>query len=149
MPYSELRHGRISWSGQIYLITTVTHARAPIFSELDLGRIVVRALHDETVACRARTFAFVVMPDHVHWLMQLAADGNLSSVVKQFKGMTAREVNRYRGAEGAVWQAAFHDRAIRKEEDLPDVARYVVRNPVRAGLVRSVGAYSLWDAAWL
>ena len=39
--------------------------------------------------------------------------------------------------------------ARRREEDLQDVARYVVRNPIRAGLVRSVHEYSLWDAVWI
>ena len=35
------------------------------------------------------------------------------------------------------------------EKNLQDLARYVVRNPLRAGLVRSVYDYSLWDAIWI
>jgi hypothetical protein len=48
-----------------------------------------------------------------------------------------------------IWQAGFHDRAMRKEENLQAFARYIVANPVRAGLVNRVGDYPHWDAMWL
>ncbi len=48
-----------------------------------------------------------------------------------------------------MWQKGFHDHAIREEEDLRAVARYVVANPVRAGLVQSVRDYPHWDARWV
>jgi putative transposase len=48
-----------------------------------------------------------------------------------------------------LWQKGYHDRAIRREEDLLAVARYIVANPLRAGLVKRVGDYPLWDAVWL
>jgi REP element-mobilizing transposase RayT len=48
-----------------------------------------------------------------------------------------------------VWQKGYHDRAVRREDDLQSIARYVVANPLRAGLVRRVGDYPLWDAVWL
>jgi REP element-mobilizing transposase RayT len=48
-----------------------------------------------------------------------------------------------------LWQKGFHDRALRREDDLAEVARYVVSNPVRAGLVSKTGAYSHWDAIWV
>jgi REP element-mobilizing transposase RayT len=47
------------------------------------------------------------------------------------------------------WQEGFHDHALRREEDLRDIARYIVLNPVRAGLVRNIREYPLWDAVWL
>jgi putative transposase len=48
-----------------------------------------------------------------------------------------------------VWQRGFYDRAIRKEEDLLAVARYIVANPLRAGLVSQLSDYPFWDAVWL
>jgi len=48
-----------------------------------------------------------------------------------------------------IWQPGFHDRALRRQEDLRAVARYVVANPIRAGLAETVGDYALWDACWL
>jgi hypothetical protein len=48
-----------------------------------------------------------------------------------------------------VWQTGYHDHALRREEDIVQVSRYVVANPLRAGLVELLGDYPLWDAAFL
>lgn len=149
MPYSDLVRGRASIDGQIYLVTTVTRGRVCLFADLLLGRIVVRALYCEATAACATTLAYVVMPDHLHWLLQLRADGTLGGVVRFVKGRCAFQINRARGTQGPVWQPSLHDHALRKEEDLQDIARYVVRNPIRAGLVRRINDYALWDAIWV
>jgi hypothetical protein len=47
-----------------------------------------------------------------------------------------------------VWERGFHDRALRHEDDLVDMARYLVLNPVRARVVRRIGDYPYWDAIW-
>jgi hypothetical protein len=48
-----------------------------------------------------------------------------------------------------VWQKGFYDHALREGEALQNVARYIVANPLRAGLVAHIGDYPLWDAVWL
>ncbi|MBB4592801.1 hypothetical protein FHR61_000481 [Xanthomonas arboricola] len=45
--------------------------------------------------------------------------------------------------------ARHHDRALRKDDDLRIVARYLIANPLRAGMVERVGDYPFWDAIWL
>jgi REP element-mobilizing transposase RayT len=50
---------------------------------------------------------------------------------------------------GRLWQPGYHDHALRREEDLVATARYLVANPLRAGLVQHIGDYPLWDAVWL
>ncbi|MNN82247.1 hypothetical protein D3C81_1991650 [compost metagenome] len=53
------------------------------------------------------------------------------------------------GRKGSLWQQGYHDRALRRDEDLVKLARYVVANPLRAGLVEKLGDYPLWDAIWV
>jgi putative transposase len=142
-----LRRGRRSIPNQIYLITTVTHDREPFFSDLRAGRSVVRALMAAEIS--ARSLAFVVMPDHLHWLMQLREGRDLPNVVHFVKSVSARSVNRARRGCGAVWHKGYHDHAIRREEALQECARYIINNPVRAGLVDSADRYSLWDSVWV
>lgn len=149
MPYAALRRGRASIGGQIYLVTTVTRDRAPLFASLHVGRVLVRTLHCAETAASAATLAYVVMPDHLHWLAQLRSGHSLSAVVGSVKGRSAFDINRTCGTRGPVWQPNFHDRALRMEEDLQAVARYIVRNPIRAGRARKVTDYSLWDAVWV
>jgi REP element-mobilizing transposase RayT len=98
---------------------------------------------------QVKTLAFIVMPDHVHWLIQLTDDVALSRVLQTVKSTSARRLNRYLNRKGRVWQDGFHDHAIRKEEDIKKAARYIIANPVRAGLVASVRDYSHWDAIWV
>jgi putative transposase len=139
----DLRKGRVSLPGQVYHITTVTFDREPVFSDLRSARILVSALRAAQARDEATTLAFVVMPDHMHWLMQLGVDAALAKVVGAVKAVTAQRIGR------RVWQDGFHDHALRQEEDLAEVARYIVANPVRARLVERVGDYPHWDAVWL
>jgi len=141
-----LRIGRVSLPGHAYLVTSTSFDRRPLFSDLLPARCVCRAIGLET---EAETLCFVLMPDHLHWLMQLGADADLSVVIGRIKSISARWIRQRVQIEGRVWQAGFHDRAIRREEDLREVARYVIANPLRAGLVQSVREYPHWDAVWL
>jgi REP element-mobilizing transposase RayT len=114
-----------------------------------LGRLVVDALRWHDNANNTRTLAFVVMPDHLHWLFELTGTETLSRVMSSVKKRSARGINAADGVEGSLWQPGFHDHAVRQEEDLESLASYVVQNPVRARLVASVREYPLWDAMWL
>ena len=140
---SALRRGRYSEPGRIYLVTTVTRERSPVFRDFWAARILVRALMHEQAEGHASTLAYVVMPDHLHWLLQLGMDRPLSTVVRAVKSVTAHSLG------GAVWQRGFHDHALRREEAIVDLARYVVANPLRAGLVSHLGDYPHWDAVWI
>jgi len=128
-------------------VTTGTVGRAPVFEDFWQARCVVRAVHAQPTL--AVTLAYVVMPDHVHWLFELAGDRPLSRVVGMMKSRAAWLINQGCTPGRAVWAKAFHDHAVRREENLAAIARYIVLNPVRAGLVRSWRDYPHWDAVWL
>ena len=73
--YRALRRGRFSEPGRIYLLTTVTQGREPTFQDLYLGRQVVCSIARLQAEGRAATWAYILMPDHLHWLMQLPEGG--------------------------------------------------------------------------
>jgi hypothetical protein len=78
-----LRIGRWSVPGQVYLITAVCWQRHTVFAEFLSAREVVNALRD--VEPSASTPCFVVMPDHLHWLMKLEPQAELSATVRLVK----------------------------------------------------------------
>ena len=80
------------------------------------------------------SLAWVVMPDHFHWLIELQ-DASLATVMQRTKSRSALAIGCALG--------------LRYDEDLAGVARYVVANPLRAGLVKHLGDYPHWDAIWL
>jgi len=142
-----LRIGRQSESGRIYLITCVTEKRTAVFSEWNCGRLLVNVLVKEKQ--RAETLAYVVMPDHLHWLVELKDSAKLNQLMRTVKCVSSWRINRELNRIGRLWQPGYHDRALRKEEDIVATARYIVANPLRAGLVECIGDYPLWDAVWL
>ena len=150
MSYNQLLKGRFSEPGRIYFVTMALAERElSYFSDWRCARCVVaemRALHDEEIL---NSLAWVIMPDHVHWLFELKDKMTLSAAVKRFKARSARRVNDYLNRSGTLWQKGFYDHAIREEEDVQGIARYIVANPLRAGLVRHIGNYPLWDAVWI
>ena len=117
--------------------------RERVFSDLYSARQLVRVLRETQDRGLATTLAYVVMPDHLHWLMQLGEKRTLSRVIGTVKSLMAHRLG------GQIWQPSFHDHALRREEDLRVLARYIAANPVRAGLVENVADYSHWDAVWL
>ncbi|MHB1531192.1 REP-associated tyrosine transposase [Acidithiobacillus sp.] len=94
----------------------------------------------------ARMLAWVLMPDHVHWLLQLGAATPIDELVIRLKSASARQVNRVLARTGPLWSTAYHDHVLREEDDLRAAARYLIANPLRAGLVQRVGDYPFWDA---
>jgi REP element-mobilizing transposase RayT len=142
MPYTELRKGRISQSGRVYHVTTVTRHRIPYFNTLTNGRKVVQQLMALQKEGAAETLCYVLMPDHLHWLMVLH-QGTLAYVMQLLKGRSARIIGE------PIWQPNYYDHAVRQEENMQNIARYIVANPLRAKLVDQIGDYSLWDAIWL
>jgi REP element-mobilizing transposase RayT len=143
-----LRNGRYSQPSRIYLLTAVTHLRQPYFQNWQTGRQVVQEFRRAQDSGTASSIAWVVMPEHFHWLIELH-DGDLSRLMQTTKSRSARHFNQHRGFSGAVWQKGYFDRALRREEDLKTAARYIIANPLRAGLVSRIGDYPLWDAMWL
>lgn len=138
-----LRSGRHSQAGHIYLLTTATKGRLAVFDDFTHARQLIGVLREQQQRQHAKTLAFVVMPDHLHWLMQLGDRVPLSMCMRNVKTLSDLRIGR------PIWQTGFHDHALRDEEDLPRIARYIVANPVRAGLVTRTGQYPHWDAIWV
>ena len=109
----------------------------------------MRALIRTDSVSFATTLAFVVMPDNLHCLMRLRGKKDLSVCVGNMKSISARLLNKSLNREGQIWQRGFFDCAIRRECDLVSLSRYIVANPLRAGLVKHIGDYALWDAIWM
>ena len=143
-----LRIGRYAESSRIYLLTINTRDREPIFKDFSLGRGVVNQFRCAQDQGFANSLAWVVMPDHFHWLIELR-QGSLGALVQRTKSLSTKAAKQSTGRTTSLWQRGFHDRALRREEDLVKMARYVVANPLRAGLVEKLGDYPLWDAIWV
>lgn len=79
--------------------------------------------------------AWVVMPNHVHVLIEATQGGSLPEIVQGWKGISARRANALLGRQGSLWQSGYYDRFIRDLDHFERAVLYVHNNPVKAGLV--------------
>ena len=144
---NQLLKGRYSEHGRVYLLTTVTDHRRPIFSDFHLGRLVVNQLRQAHEDGIVHSIAWVVMPDHFHWLVELRRK-TVGELMCRIKSRSCVTVNRASQSASRLWQKGYHNRALRQEDDLKAAARYIIKNPIRAQLTTRIGDYPLWDACW-
>lgn len=98
--------------------------------------------------------AFCIMPNHVHLVCtplpvvveQVGRFGKspyypLAQILHSLKRYTAREANRLLGRTGPFWQHESYDHAVRDAAELERIIRYVVNNPVAAGLVKEANEW--------
>ena len=139
-PHSRnLREGRHSKAGLYYFLTTSVAGRRRIFTQRGRAETVLDAIRWLHNAGRFFVDAAVVMPDHLHLAGQLG-EGTLARVMHTLKSYTARRLVTT-GVEPPVWQDGYHDHALRDDEDYRVRVRYLIDNPLRAGLVKQAERY--------
>lgn len=122
-----------------YHLVTVTTNREPLLVS-DAATSVASALREAATATDFELLTFVVMPDHVHVLAQGAADdAKAIRFMQRFKQLAGFRYKQRHG--GTLWQHSFYDRVLRRDEDPLLVARYILGNPVRAGLITVDGVW--------
>jgi REP element-mobilizing transposase RayT len=125
---------RIEFSGALYHVTARGNRRESIF--LDDGDQ-ARFLDVLGEVCRRfnwQLHAYCLMTNHYHLLIE-TPEGNLSKGMRQLNGVYTQRFNRTHGRVGHVFQGRFKGILVQKESYLLELARYIVLNPVRAGMV--------------
>ncbi|MDP1703489.1 MAG: transposase [Sulfurimicrobium sp.] len=134
------RQLRIEFPGAIYHVTSRGNAQNPIFLD-DEDRMLFQACLGEVVArfgwlCHA----YCLMDNHYHLLIE-TPEGNLSPGMRQLNGIYTQRFNRRHGRVGHVFQGRFKAIVVDRESYLLELCRYVVLNPIRAGMVEQIERY--------
>jgi putative transposase len=130
---------------QRYFVTCCVLDRRPVFTDADVVAAVLSHFLQQATEFACAMFAYCVMPDHVHLLIEgTEEDADLKSFVaraKQKSGFDFAARRKHR-----LWQKGFYDRLLRDDESTTDVTRYIIANPVRAGLVVEPSEYPFWGS---
>jgi REP element-mobilizing transposase RayT len=99
----------------------------------ELGRIVEEQWHDLPESFPdLRLDEFIVMPNHVHGILELSGDGvSLGTVVGRFKSAVTLRSRRSELRNKNIWQRGYHDRIVRNESELNVYQQYIRDNPMR------------------
>jgi putative DNA methylase len=98
-----------------------------------IASLVVSGIESVGTKGLCRVHAWVVMPNHVHLLIEPRVPMRL--ITRAIKGPSARYANLLLGRTGNFWQDECFDHWIRNGAEFEKVKRYIEQNPVRAGLV--------------
>lgn len=126
---------RLEFPHAFYHVTARGNRQEAIYED-DLDRRLFLEILGDTVAdFNWLLHAYCLMSNHYHLLVE-TPDGNLSAGMRQLNGLYTQRSNRKHGRVGHVFQGRYQAILVDQERYLLEVARYVVLNPVRAGMVR-------------
>jgi REP element-mobilizing transposase RayT len=122
-----------SQTGMRALLTIVVEDRQRVFEQHEFAIACIDLLRDRATHDKIGILAYCLMPDHLHLLTRV--DGTVSVIrfVQAYKSLSTR-LSRTHGQTGHLWQRSFHDHLFRETDDEREAIRYVLANPVRAGL---------------
>lgn len=135
MPYGLKRFQRAE---ALHFITFSCFHRLPYLHAPSAKDTVETALELTRARHQARIYGYVLMPEHVHLLINEPPSILVAQFLKAVKQITSRKL---RGQHEKFWQERYFDRNIYGEAARSEVIRYIHRNPVKRGLVGSPGDY--------
>ena len=135
---------RIEYEGAVYHVTSRGNAGQEVFLGDGDRRAFLEILGEVVERYAWLCHAYCLMPNHYHLLVETLSP-TLSRGMRHLNGVYTQWFNRGHGRAGHLFQGRFKAILIEKERHLLEVARYVVLNPVRAGLVRDPGEWG-WSS---
>jgi REP element-mobilizing transposase RayT len=125
---------RIEFPGALYHLTSRGDGREDIYRGDGDRRLFLDVLADVCERFNWWGHAYCLMTNHYHLLME-TPDGNLAKGMRQLNGVYTQRFNAVHGRCGHVFQGRYKAIIVQKEAYLKELARYIVLNPVRAGMV--------------
>jgi len=134
-------HDRSSYIGErLYFITITTNKRNQFFVHEHITKSMINYLYDISQKKLFDVLVYCFMPDHVHLLLRgTSHSSNLTKFISAYKQKTGFTFKKRFDAN--LWAKSFHDHVLRKEEKIQNIGKYILENPVRAGLVENMLDY--------
>ena len=128
------RQLRLEFPGAIYHITSRGNARQDIFLDDEDRRNFLNLIGKEIKQQRWRCYSYCLMNNHYHLVIE-TPEGNLISGMRRLNGVYTQMFHRRHGRVGHLFQGRYKSIIVDQEGYLLELCRYVVLNPVRAGII--------------
>ncbi len=135
---------RIEYPGALYHLTSRGNARADIYLSDDDRQLFLDCLAAVCDRWQWLCYAYCLMNNHYHLMIE-TPEGNLSKGMRQLNGVYTQRFNKRHGRSGHVFQGRYKSILVDRDAYLLELSRYVVLNPVRAGLVHRPEQWS-WSS---
>jgi len=129
---------RIEYAGALYHVTARGDRREDIYVDDKDRQVWLQILAHVCRRFNWRCHTWCQMDNHYHILIE-TAEGNLSQGMRQLNGVYTQKSNRRHERVGHVFQGRYKAILIERDSYLLELSRYIVLNPIRAGMVKTVG----------
>jgi putative transposase len=122
---------------RIFFVTTNANmGKRVLQSERNAGLLidVLRSLVRER---RFQLHDFVIMPDHIHLLIEVVDDMTIEKAMQLIKGRFSHRLSHEFNYKGEVWQRGFTEVQVMNRESFEMHREYIAQNPVKAGIAAS------------
>lgn len=128
---------RLEFAGALYHVTSRGIRAGVIFHDDRDRHVWLAILGTVCTRCNFVVHAFCQMTNHYHLVVE-TVDGDLACGMRELNGIYSRYFNRRHALVGHLYQGRYHAVLVQKESHLLELSRYVVLNPVRAGMIDSL-----------
>lgn len=101
----------------------------------------LECLRQAKFQCSCRIYAYVLMTNHVHLLVEPSEVGDLGRLMQSVGRRYVRYINESYQRSGTLWEGRFRSAVVSRDEYLMVCSRYIELNPLRAGVVRHPKEY--------
>jgi REP element-mobilizing transposase RayT len=131
---------RLEYPGAVYHLTSRGNAREAVYLDDEDREGFLEVLGEAVARYGWRCHAYCLMDNHYHLLVE-TPEPNLSLGMRHLNGVSTQRFNRRHGRVGHRFQGRFKAILVDRDRYLLELARYIVLNPVRAGVVKDAAAY--------
>lgn len=131
---------RIEYEGAWYHVMNRGRHGENVFSDPKDFEDFLKVLKESSEMFDLRVAAYCLMSNHYHLLIQTPL-GNLSRIMRHVNGVYTQRYNRSRNIDGQLFRGRYKSVLVEEDSHLLELLRYIHRNPVRAGMCKSVGEY--------
>jgi REP element-mobilizing transposase RayT len=135
---------RIEYAGALYHVTARGDRCEDIYVDDEDRQLWLQILAQVCRRFNWRCHAWCQMDNHYHILIE-TAEGNLSQGMRQLNGVYTQKSNRRHERVGHVFQGRYKAILVERDSYLLELCRYIVLNPIRAGMVKNVGDWE-WSS---
>jgi REP element-mobilizing transposase RayT len=142
-PFREKKHRLDAeiYAGKILVsFTLCVLGRKPLFDNLEIFQQFELLLRNELTNTDCSAYVYLFMPDHAHILLSgNSSHSDIKKCLDKYKQKTGFWL--YKNTPDYKWQKDYYDHILRKEEDSETHIKYILNNPIRAGLVENWKQY--------
>jgi putative transposase len=125
-----------------FFVTTKTSMSRRLLQSERNANLLTDVLRSLVAERKFKLHDFVIMPDHVHLLIEVVDDMTIEKAMQLIKGRFSHRLSHQFGYKGEVWQRGFTEEQLMNTESFEKHRQYIAENPVKAGLAASAEEYS-------